>query len=343
MSAPAAKSKPKKTYTAAQKAAYALKMASKKTPKKYKKKSTTYKPSSYVTQYQNFGIDMFDATKHKLTCFPLPNSLGHSICQNYIHRVPISVVNSSSTPFIMIYTFTASNLIGMHYIHGNGSPAAASLMSNNQFNVDAPSHKRNSRFTMNILNTSSNTNLGGTITIIQTQSPLEYEFDATDTSLSVSVNFQTEILTMINNNARSKQYTGYECQKGLRLSLLPISLSALEEYDAPAIVLSTNPSQPAKDVFNLANQTSSHGTLIIRFDGIANQTYTMETHTQYAARYPNNTTLGGLGKPQPTISSDGLQKVVQTATNSTTTGEHGTYVGPAVPKNFTLRAPTTRR
>lgn len=331
--------KPKKAYTAAQKAAYAenqkAKRGAKSSGSTYKKKS--YPSKNYgMTPYNSkkiiFPMELFNAIKYKDNVFPLPNSLGNVICHNYVQRTPVVPSAVVLQPTIVILQFTSSDVIGLTYLHGNGAVSASTVITNPQFYTDAPSHKRNSRFTLNIMNTSSNNNMGGTITVAQTQAPLEWEFGASTTTLDVGVTFQNEIMTILNSSSRSKQYTGAQCQMGLIFSLVPISMQALATYDTPTpLGPVTNPSLPFKTAFLESNDLGSHGCFIIRFDAIASQTYTIETHVQYAARHPPNTLLGSLGKRQPIASALTLQNVINDA-SEVPAGQHD----PAAPPSQAL-------
>lgn len=320
--------KPKRAYNRKSKGTTTVKTISTgKSTYTGKKIPAAYKKLPYKTSI-TLPMMLFDCTKYKENVFPLPNSIGVSICQNFVNRTSVTPSSGALTPTTIILLFTSSELIGVQY-NRNTVNSICTKLTNPQFLADIPSHKRNSRMTVNLLNTSSGTNVAGSITVMQTKAALEWEFSGSTANFEVSPTFMDEIEAMLNTSSSSKQYTAIQAQEGLKFSLLPISMVALQTFDNPRPTADPSP-LPAgqanldeiKNILHETTNTASHGALVIRFDPVANQNYSLEVYSQFATRHPPNTLLGSLGKKQPTLSAQTLQSAIEAAGTVSAVGEH---------------------
>jgi hypothetical protein len=306
----------RKVYTAEEKALYALKMKKARDGKK-----AVYKPKPKPrvqrakTQYVSRGssLEMFDAIKHRKFVLPLPNSLGDSICQDYVVRT--TRVPGSSIPVVHIYTFTDSDVCGVSYNVSSTAVSALSIISFSQMSNDLPTLIRNSRMTISLLNTASGTNVAGTITAAVVKNALAWDFSTSLTAVEVSLAFQNSVTGVLEQSENSTVFTGKSCQDaGHVFSLVPTSIVNLSRWNTP-IIASGGPDVVAnlKATLLASGDLCSHSTLIIRFDAVANNSYNIAVNGQYAVRYPANTVLGNLGAKQPIIPADRLQRLVDDA------------------------------
>lgn len=328
---------PKKEYSAAERAAFGEKMklarAARKLAPMYgpknKPKPPMYgpknkpKPRVYKSDYVARGapLDMFDAIKHKKTCLALPNSLGDSICQDYVVRT--TQVPSGSTPIYHIYTMTDSEVVGIKYTQSATLDAAITPITIAQFATDLPSTSRNSRMSISLLNTASGTAVAGTVSVAVVKNSLDWAFSASAIVAEVSLAFQASIQSIVDTGETSVVFTGKSCQEQPhQFSMVPTGVTNLTRWNQPVVVGSSVGALKLALINTI--ELGSHSTLIIRFDPVGSQSYNVAVNAQYGVRYPANTVLGNLGQRQPTVSAEVLQKHVDKAFDKSPVGRHQT-------------------
>jgi hypothetical protein len=248
---------------------------------------------------KNEALDFFDATKNTEHTLPLPNSLGVSVPLNFSSRYSPSTSTTANTHVYYIIQFTDSQCVGAFYsMVGTTATAVASLtpLLFTDLDTNPPTSFRASRLTATLLNTTSITNVAGSVSALYLMNGLEWEFDAT--LFSISAALQNEIRTMIESNSKSKifsasNFVGDSVKN--KFSLVPTSMANLENW----LTYGNSQSSVALQKATLINgaQHFTHSTLILRFENtsVAN-TYTLLLNGQYSTRYPANSILTSIAR-----------------------------------------------
>jgi hypothetical protein len=273
------------------------------------------------------AITYFDASIGANQDFPiaLPSSLGLSITQNFCNRTTLSLASTINTSQVYIFQFCHSEVIGFSYtsVQNPTATAIATLFPYTfaDMRTTPPTNMRPSRATFNIVNSTQATNVAGTVSVLQLVNNLEWEFDSGGT-MAVTAAFQNEITTMMNSNSRSKEYAAQEFVGQKKFSLLPSSMSKLQEYAPFEDYQSLSTAQKTAHITSSSNDYA-FGTLIFRFNTPnAGNTYTMQLNAQYSMRHPANTLLGSLGKQTPRADELKINAVIDNAMAYSQQGEH---------------------
>ena len=273
----------------------------------------------------------FDAsiTANQLEPIALPSSLGLSITQNFCNRSNMNLVTTTGISQVFIFQLCDSQCVCFSYTQAATTPLVPAILTPIMFADMAttpPTNMRSSRATFNILNSTAVSSVSGTVSVLQIVNNLEWEFD-TSASLAVTAQFQSEIATMITTNSNSKEYTGQDFTSQKKFSLLPSSMSKLQEWrqftDFTAI--STNALKAAHIIESAQNY--SHGTLIVKFNAPSvSNGYTIQYNAQYSMRHPSNTILGSLGKKTPSTSEQHIDAVISNAQAASAQGDHDYFM-----------------
>jgi hypothetical protein len=280
------------------------------------------------------AIAYFDASigANQDSPIALPSSLGLSITQNFCNRATLSLASTVNTTQVYIFQFCHSEVIGFNYTSIQ-NPTATSIatlypITFADMRTTPPTNMRPSRATFNIVNSTQATNVSGTCSVIQLVNNLEWEFDPLGT-MAVTANFQNEITTIMNSNSRSKEFAAQEFVGQKKFSLLPSSMSKLQEWVQYEDYQAMTTAQKTAHITSSSNDYA-FGTLIIRFNTPnAGNTYTMQLNAQYSMRHPSNTLLGSLGKVTPRADELRINALIDNAMAQSQQGEHnmGYYMG----------------
>lgn len=228
---------------------------------------------------------------------PSIQTMGNFNTLSKISRFSLSTSTSTETIFLFIpstsgiYQTFAWNSAGglIPQFQANGPIFSLS--------TEPPLEMRTFRSSVRIRNVTKADNVGGSIQLIQTATPLEIDWAST-TSGDITSTYFGELKTMITQSSKSREYSGGEfCTGDKTLIMCPATLDGYQSWKSfnsdsgwSGLQISTN----------LGQTSMSMQTLMIYLpQNTEVNTYNFTICSQVALRYPVGTILNDLSRTQP--------------------------------------------
>jgi len=167
--------------------------------------------------------------------------------------------------------------------------------------TEPPLEMRTFRSSVRIRNVTKADDVGGSIQLIQTATPLEISWANTN-SADITSDYFGELKSMITQSSKSREYSGQEfCTGDKTLVMCPATLDGYQSWKNFITPSLTESGWSSLQISTNLGQTSmSMQNLLIYFpQGTEVNTYNFTICSQVAVRYPIGTILNDLSRTQP--------------------------------------------
>mgnify|MGYP006894002840 CR=1 FL=1 len=246
-----------------------------------------------------------------------PNSLGLGLVVSDFTRAPFST--SQTHKVILIYNPSCRGALqtgawnastGVSYAGGGSIGGLSPTFKYSS--ADAPLQLKPLRAGMRIKNLAPQIAREGSITVLQTASPVDIQF----VPLSYDINLATAqaLVTAVETNPKSRQYTAEQLSTGNNeLVSFPASSSAYNSYGKKFNPGFASGDQASTWAEAIEDQSMSVTMIVFDVTPTAAQVYTLEFMGQSSLRYPQDTILGALQKPLGGIGTQAVVSEIHTA------------------------------
>jgi hypothetical protein len=249
------------------------------------------------------AINFFDASKssNQGQAVSMPSSMGSFVTLNALARSAQPVLFATHPDVYVIYQYTPSNVSFFTLTSTNRQLIATVHTSW----TESPESCRPSRATIALQNATNSQTADGSVSVLVTQNPLDFEFSNTTIGFSepvVSPNFLAELASMTDTHPMTKNYTYKDFQSVKSFVISPssqVNYNGWAEYINYSNMngsLTGEALAVAKQNFLIAEAHKQRcTTLVIRFRATTvTNSYQIFGYNQIAARFASNSMLAKL-------------------------------------------------
>jgi len=247
--------------------------------------------------------------ENQIHAVTLPYSLGNYVVLNGTRRVDFNLANSD---WYFLYMSTSAGVAFYQIDPGNRTlvPYVVTAINN-----QPPESVRQSRACLALQNVTNELNRAGSVTVLTTSNPLDWEFDtAVTTGVTVSANFLTELQTMTDTNPSARNFTAHDFAHIKTFIVAPASYQGFSQWD---VYTDLTPLTTQSRWAYYSDQAAKmrQNTIIIRLrnPGATSQTYNLIGTLQYCGRYPSNDILSTIQQKQTSITQNKFNNMVDHA------------------------------
>ena len=249
------------------------------------------------------AINFFDASKtsNQGQAVSMPSSMGSFVTLNALARSALAILFATNPDVYVIYQYTPSNVA--FFVLNSITRQLLATVHNSW--TESPESCRPSRATIAVQNVTNSQTSDGSVSVLVTQNPLDFEFSGTTVDFSepvVSPNFLAELASMTDTHPMTKNYTYKDFQSVKNFVISPssqVNYNAWDEYVNYSTMNGTLTGPPlaiAKQNYLIAEAHKQRcTTLVIRFRATTvTNNYQVFGYNQIAARFASNSMLSKL-------------------------------------------------
>jgi hypothetical protein len=246
------------------------------------------------------GREYMDA-KGKIDPPADPQSVGKFLAVPSLER--ITLTPTSGTGFWLILTKTRS---AVNAVYINISTGSAVTLTAPQLNGAGPTQIRPLRLSAYVRNTTVFTSLGGVVRVLNTPTPIPWEFNGTS-SMIVTTAFQNVLSSIVDSNPSTKTYSAKELQdENFFVSTIASNVKYHEWVDL--LPISTNAEKEALLV-DSTDYVPMNNIIIHMPSPPASNSYDWAIYDQSASRFPANSLYQQLAREAPRVSPETHQRI----------------------------------
>jgi hypothetical protein len=235
------------------------------------------------------------------------NSQGNFTTITSVSRFNIQTSTSSS--IIFIYNPSSRTIHqASAWDSGTGNLVSGITSPSFRFTSDTPTNYKPLRAGIRIKNVTQNQETGGLIRILQTSSPIDITFLASN-SFALTSGSSSSLIDLVNSNSHSREYTAMNlANTNSEQIIAPATMAAYNSYGEEfSAVTGVSAYQAAFD--NTKNDMAMNSVIIIFEQTSSVNTYSLTLCAQNGLRYPANTILGEMAKAHPKGQQELVDKV----------------------------------